>query len=160
MQRAKPATFGKKGVASTTAAPMSSQKPQWLAWTVAAVCAVVSGAGFLAVYPSLAGKPIITTSGGGSAPTFPLNGVWAANGQTCSEASMKLELDGSIMTSISILGRVPIGSYSVSGENPVVLTFADGGMVAWDTTSMDNLKPLSVTPNKDNRLKMMTLTRC
>lgn len=122
MQRAKSTVFGKKGITSAATASMSSHQPQWLAWAFAALCAVALGAGILAVYPSPAGKPTAATTDGGSAPTFPLTGVWAASGQTCSEATMKLELDGSIMTSISILGRVPIGSYSVSGENPLVLT--------------------------------------
>lgn len=160
MQRAKPAVFGKKGITSGTAASMSPHQPQWSAWAFAAVCAVALGAGILAVYPSLAGWPTSATTVGGSAPTFPLTGIWAANGQTCSEASVKLDLDGSIMTSISVLGRVQIGSYSVSGENPLILTFSSGDTVAWDTTSTDILQPISVFPMKDNRLKMMTLTRC
>ena len=46
------------------------------------------------------------------------------------------------------------------GREPACPDIASGDTVSWDTTSIDNLKPLSVAPNKDNRFKMLTLTRC
>lgn len=65
-----------------------------------------------------------------------------------------------MMTSISMLGRVPIGPYTTAGDNPVVFTFDGGEKVVWDVINENRLEPISITPEKAGRREMMTLTRC
>lgn len=158
MHSAKPPTFGKKGssaphslghVAQTTASPSPGMIAIVSATLIAAACTYA-----FSLYTE-SNQPV----GAGSGPSL-LNGLWAANGQSCNEAGTKLELDGRLVTSISVLGRVPIGEYTAEGVNPVRLTFEGGDQIVWDTTNPDALVPISVTPFKEGRLKRMTLTRC
>jgi hypothetical protein len=97
-----------------------------------------------------------------AAATAPsLNGVWAANGQDCATARMKFELDGDTLTTISALGRIPVGAYTLSGSNPITLSFPNGDHIVWDATVENTLLPISITPaNGAGRLQMMHLTRC
>lgn len=90
-----------------------------------------------------------------------INGVWAANGQDCGTAKMRIELDGDTLTSISALGRVPIGRYTLSGSNPITLSFPNGDHIVWDATFENKLIPISISPNNGTgRFQMMHLTRC
>ena len=164
MSGAKSVAFGKKNVALTRSPlPKPTRKVRWMIWGLAGAFAVVVMAGGLSIYSTLSPSPKLTTTGAEvrATPTpFALNGIWAANGQACAGARLKLEFDGRMMTSISMLGRVPIGPYTATGDNPIVFTFDNGQTVVWDATNENRLDPISVTPDKAGRQEMLTLMRC
>lgn len=159
----KPVTFGKKGVALARPQNLGpAQRTRWMVWGLAAASVVAVVAGVLSI-SAASPNPNVHQAAAEVQVTpapFPLNGTWAANGQSCAEAKHKLELDGTMMTSISMLGRVPIGPYTTAGDNPVVFTFDGGEKVVWDVINENRLEPISITPEKAGRREMMTLTRC
>ena len=164
MSGAKPIAFGKRGRPPTQPSPpLPLPVRRGLVWGLAGATAVMLAAGALAVYFSQTsiGESATTADNLVAAAQSPFNGVWAASGEACDVARMKIELDGTTLTSISILGRLPVGTYTLAGSNPVTLSFPNGDTVVWDATSKNELIPISVSPEKGpRRLKMMHLTRC
>jgi hypothetical protein len=161
MERANAATFGRRRqVPVRPISQVADGKSRWLVIGLIAAVVAFAGTGLLYIYPS-ASKSNAPTGGDLSiVSSFPLSGTWATDDKSCAEAPVKVELDGSTMTSVSLLGRIPIGNYSVSGTNPLVLTFDGGDQVVWDTSDPGRLIPISVTPDKDGRMERMILIRC
>ncbi|UJW84020.1 hypothetical protein [Devosia sp. SL43] len=162
MPAAKQVAFGKRGASPAAPAPVSARGT---AFPVVAVLvagfaiALIGGALILTRSPGV--PPVSTTADAVSSGGYLLTGIWAANGQSCDAAKMKIQFDGSNISSVSILGTLPIGPYTVSGSNPVTLTFSNGDHIVWDASNEGRLVPISIVPKqeKDN-FEMMHLTRC
>ena len=92
--------------------------------------------------------------------SFQLDGLWAADGKNCEDASALQELKDGKWTMISQLGRIPVMEYKITGSNPVILTSGDGSKVVWDVTNEDLLTPIAVDPPEKENLKRLIFRRC
>lgn len=162
MSAARQVTFGKRGAGPVSSPTVSGRRVPLAPLIVAGFALVLVGGAIAIALSSAKGLSVpLTTTASVSATAVSLTGVWAANAEPCDVAKMKIELDGTNMSAVSALGKLPIGPYTLSGTDPITLTFANGDHVVWDARYENKLIPISIVPeNGEARLRMMHLTRC